>query len=124
LDDAERLALHHGGAHLGQLEIDHVAELLDRVERDAHGGELARGARPLVVLGVAEVLRILVAHHGSFQPALPGATGAAFGSATWGRPSALPWSRTASSPLGRPPACRGSPRRGACLPWPARRARR
>ena len=46
-------------ALLGQVDLGDVAERLDGELGDADGGDVAVDARPLVLLGVAEVVRII-----------------------------------------------------------------
>ena len=49
----------HRGAHLGQLDVDDGAQRVLRVPGDADDDGVARLLRPLVVLGVLEVARVV-----------------------------------------------------------------
>src|SRR3712207_3466817 len=57
LEGAEGVPGLEGGALLGQLDKDDIAELVLGVIRDADGGGVALGADPLVAPGVLKLLR-------------------------------------------------------------------
>ena len=56
LDFAEAFALEGVVAHLGQLDVDHVGELVDGKLRDADRAHVAFQASPFVGLGVTKLL--------------------------------------------------------------------
>jgi len=56
-DRAKRLALLDVRAHFRKIDINDVAQFLLRMVCDADGAHVARDAHPLVLLGVAQVLR-------------------------------------------------------------------
>src|SRR5262249_6748648 len=96
-------------ALLGQVDHCDIAQLLDGKGGDPHGHLVAIGARPLVVLGVAKVARVLVAHR--------------FPRLLRVEPTSRPRAcRTGPSPARRLRTCRGSRPPGACPAPPARSA--